>query len=350
MRGLICRNFFAVGRGFGDCGGFGWRTDNQKLSVGCGLEVKMDSITTKDLLSFSDLELKNAEQILKKFGSNRFSSEDYYYNVVYQKEFDSSNDDISFKKLKHLECIFHDITFNGTDGISSLLFDCTLRGCKLKNAGFNMSDFTQTHFVSSQQNTQIVNSSFVDSNFTGCVFDKVYAEGCSFQSSTFEDAKIEKCNFNCCNFENVKFRNTYFNGVNLTTVCVDFAEFENVEIVETKFSYWGILWSFGGLQAIKKYENTVKLGLPNSDESVTGADFLNQLEAIEAHFYYKKDFFSLTNINIYLGKQEKAFLYVREGLLYNIQIKNFRMLKYLCKLASINHFFSKKQLSQLYYI
>ena len=33
MRGLICRNFFAVGRSFGDCGGFGWGTDNQKLSV-----------------------------------------------------------------------------------------------------------------------------------------------------------------------------------------------------------------------------------------------------------------------------------------------------------------------------
>lgn len=309
----------------------------------------MDSVTINDLLPFSYIELKNAEQILETFGSKRFSSEDYYYNVVYKKEYDSSKEDLNFRKLKHLECIFNNIKFDGTDGTSSLLFDCTLKGCQFNNAGFNTSDFTQTRFESSEQNTQISNSSFTDSNFMDCSFQNVLAEGCSFQNSTFESAIIDNCNFNCCNFENVKLKNTLFKDVDLTTVCIDFADFENVELCNVKFSYWGILWSFGGLQTIKKYENTVKLGLPNSESYITGIDFLNQLEQIEAHFYYKKDFFSLTNINIYLGNQEKAFLYVREGLLYNLQIKNFRMIKYLCKLASNNHFFSKKQLGQLYY-
>lgn len=311
----------------------------------------MESITIKDLLPFSSIELKNAEQILEKFGSGRFSSEDYYYNVVYKKEYDGSKDDLSFRKLKNLECIFNNITFNGTDGTSSLLFDCSLKGCQFNKASFNTSDFTKTKFESSENNThtQIFNSSFTDSNFMGCFFQEITAEGCSFQNSTFEDAIINSCNFNCCNFENADFKNTSFNNVDLTTVCIDFAEFENVELLDVKFSYWGILWSFGGLQTIKKYEKTVKLGLPNSDEYITGVEFLDQLEQIEAYFYYKKDFFSLTNINIYLGNQEKAFLYVKEGLLYNLQIKNFRMIKYLCKLASNNHFFSKKQLSKLYY-
>lgn len=309
----------------------------------------MDTITTKDLLPFSKTELNTAEQILEKFGSQRFASEDYYYNVVYKKKFDGSKDDINFRKLKHLECTFNNMTFNGTDGISSLLFDCTLTGCEFNNAGLDMSDFTQTRFMPSEKNTKINNSSFTDSNFMDSLFYKVQAEGCSFQNSTFEDAKIDNCNFNCCNFENSKFKNTCFNEVDLTTVCIDFAEFDNVTVHDTKFSIWGILWSFGGLQIIKKYENDVKLGLPNSIEYMTGSDFLNQLEQIEAHFYYKKDFFSLANINIYLGKQENAFFYIKNGLLYNLQIKNFRMIKYLCKLASNNYFFSKKQLSQLYY-
>lgn len=309
----------------------------------------MEEITTKDLLPFSKTELKTAEQVLEKFGSRRFASEDYYYNVVYKKNFDGSRDDISFRKLKHLECTFNNITFNGTDGISSLLFDCTLKGCEINNAGLNMSDFTQTRFIPSEKKTKINNSSFTDSNFMDSLFYKVQAKGCSFQNSTFEHAKIDDCTFECCNFENAKFINTSFNNVDLTTVCIDFAEFDNVKVCDTKFSFWGILWSFGGLKTIKKYENSVKLGLPNSTEYIIGSDFLNQLEQIEAHFYYKKDFFSLANINIYLGKQEKAFFYIRDGLLYNLQIKNFRMIKYLCKLASNNHFFSKKQLSQLYY-
>ncbi len=309
----------------------------------------MNSISTKDLLPFSGMELKNAEHILEKFGSRRFSSEDYYYNVVFKKEYDGSTDDISFRKLKHLECIFSNIKFDGTDGTSSLLVDCSLKGCQFNNAGFNMSDFTQTRFEPSEKNTQILNSSFVDSNFMECSFQKVGAEGCSFQISTFEDVIINNCNFNCCNFENAKFKNTFFKDADLTAACIDFSEFDNARIHNTKFSYWGILWSYGGLQIVKKYQETVKLGLPNSDEFINGIDFLNQLEQIQAHFYYKKDYFSLANINIFLGNQEKAFLYVRDGLLYNLQIKNFRMIKYLCKLASNNHFFSKKQLSQLYY-
>lgn len=309
----------------------------------------MDTITTKDLLPFSKTELNTAEQILEKFGSQRFASEDYYYNVVYKREFDNSKDNIIFRKLKHLECTFNNITFDGTDGVSSLLFDCALKGCEFYNAGFNMSDFTLTRFLPSEKKTKINNSSFTDSNFMDSSFYKVQAEGCSFQNSTFEDAKIDDCIFNCCNFENAKFKNTSFNKIDLTTVCIDFAEFDNVVVYDTKFSFWGILWSFGGLQTIKKFENVVKLGLPNSTEYITGSEFLTQLEQIEAHFYYKKDFFSLANISIYLGKQEKAFFYIRDGLLYNLQIKNFRMIKYLCKLASRNHFFSKKQLSQLYY-
>ena len=69
--------------------------DSMKIFYYLWLEVEMNSISTKDLLPFSGMELKNAEHILEKFGSRRFSSEDYYYNVVFKKEYDGSTDDIS---------------------------------------------------------------------------------------------------------------------------------------------------------------------------------------------------------------------------------------------------------------
>lgn len=306
----------------------------------------MNYLDKHDELPFSNIELQTAEKILEKFGSKRFASDDYYLNVVYKKTYDGKKDDISFRKLKHLECTFDDAIFDGTDGTSSLLLDCSLKGCTIKNAGFNMSDFTSTKFG---QNTVIINSGFTESNFIKTTFQNVELEGCSFQNSNFEDAKISQCNFHCCNFENANFKRTRFEDVDLTTVSIDFAEFNQVFIRNTTFSYWGILWSFGGLQAVQKYADDVKFGLPNSDTYVSGKDFLNQLEQIEAHFYFKKDYFSLANINIYLGNQQKAFLYIMDGLAYNLQIKNFRMIKYLCKLASKNYFFTKKQLQQLYY-
>lgn len=49
-----------------------------------------------------------------------------------------------------------------------------------------------------------------------------------------------------------------------------------------------------------------------------------------------------------MGNQDEALKYLLQGLKYNLLHKDFRIIKYLCKLASLNYFFTKKQLRSLY--
>lgn len=310
----------------------------------------MDIIHTNELLAFSQAELLHSEEIIEKFGGNRCAADDYYMDVVIGKSYNQSDHSLTYRKLKHLECTFENILFDGTDGASSIVIDCSIKGCKINNAGFRTSDFSQTKFLSSADaDTFMINSSFNNSNFTASKFKQTHMEGCSFICSSFKDTSFIDCSLNCCDFEASVFENTTMKNLDMTTVGIDFTEFIDVDLQNVTFSCWGILWSFGGLNTIKKFENEVYLRLPNNDNSIVASEFLDSLPDLQAHFYYKKDFLSLANINIFLGNQEKAFLYIKEGLLYNLYIKNFKMIKFLCKLASYNYFFSKKQLSQLYY-
>lgn len=310
----------------------------------------MESIDTKELITFSQTELQQSEELIEKFGGKRCSADDYYLEVVIGKSY-TPDDNIAYRKLKHVECDFEDVSFDGTDGASSIVIDCRIKGCDIKNAGFRTSDFSQTQFLpSAAKPTSITNTSLHNSNFTASLFQQTNIEGCSFIHSMFRNTEFIHCTLCFCDFEDAVFENTTFESIDLTTSGIDFAEFIDVNLQDVTLSCWGILWSFGGLDAVKKFKNEVQLKLPDNDTAIPAEEFLRCLPDLQAHFYFKKDYFSLANINIFLGNQEKAFLYIKEGLLYNLYIKNFRMIKFLCKLASYNHFFTKKQLSQLYYI
>ena len=311
----------------------------------------MDIIDTKELITFSQTELQHSEELIEKFGGKRCSSDDYYLGVVIGKNYTSEDNNIAYRKLKHVECGFENVSFDGTDGVSSILIDCRIKGCDIKNAGFRTSDFSQTQFLPSvTKPTTITNTSLHDSNFTASVFQQTNIEGCSFIHSMFRNTEFIDCALRFCDFEDAVFERATFKSIDMTTSGIDFAEFIDVNLQEVTFSCWGILWSFGGLDAIRKFKNEVHLRLPENDTAISAEEFLNCLSDLQAHFFFKKDFFSLANINIFFGNQERAFSYIKEGLLYNLYIKNFRMIKFLCKLASYNHFFTKKQLSQLYYI
>ena len=131
-------------------------------------------------------------------------------------------------------------------------------------------------------------------------------EGCSFTNTTFEDAHIVDCSFRYCNFEASTFKNARLENVNLIAAGIDFAEFSGTKVKNAILSLWGILWSFGGLEMVRDFPDEVKIGLPGSKEFMSGNELLKQLKELEAHFYYKKDYFSLVNINIFLGDRKSV--------------------------------------------
>ena len=157
---------------------------------------------------------------------------------------------VVYKKLKNLECHFYDIYFDGTDASGSILIDCTLNECKIRNAGFTRSDFTQSKFISANSSLEIINSSFDESNFIYCTMNGLKSRRVFFYK--YKHLKmliIVDCFIPfICNFEASTFKNARLENVNLIAAGIDFAEFSGTKVKNAILSLWGILWSFGGLE------------------------------------------------------------------------------------------------------
>jgi hypothetical protein len=106
--------------------------------------------------------------------------------------------------------------------------------------------------------------------------------------------------------------------------------------------------SFHGLQSSESFPESVVFKFPFSDTEISRNEFIAILPEIFPFFYKINDFFSLSSASVYFGDHEMAYSYIRHGLNFSLKHRDFRMIGYYCKLASLNHFFTRGQLRQIY--
>ncbi|WP_161625357.1 pentapeptide repeat-containing protein [Maridesulfovibrio hydrothermalis] len=281
---------------------------------------------------------------MRQFDPSLFDSIDYSgmqaCEQSYGKEFDGSK----IKKAHFTKCFFNEVSFLGTSGASSSFEECVLKNCQIKNSCFDFSNFTK----SDHSKADIAASSFAYTNFAKSNLDGITFRGCNFESSYFKNASLRNSNCWDCSFENAHFENSVFENIDLSRTNIDFSIMENVSFKNVKLPLVGILHSFGGLENAEKNSDNILFKFPASDVEITFSELVSKLEDIQAFFSKTNDFFTLSTINIYFGKHDLAYEYLKKGLRYSLAQKDFRMIGYYCKLASLNLFFTKKQLRNLY--
>lgn len=300
---------------------------------------------TNKMVTYSKLDLEVSESILLKLDPNRFNKFDYKSVNAYKETFGSDYEGGHISKSQYDNCNFNNVFFDGTQGDSTKFINCLFSNCRLENANFEHSDFSCS---SISKNSTIYSCGFAKSNFSNACFDNVKISGCSFIETWLADTYIRNSTFEYCNFENSMFDSVTFENLDLSKVSIDYAEFRNCSLNNVIFQFFSILHSFNGLKFIKENENKVFLKFPDSPIQISGKEFLLSLKDLEAYFYFKNDYFTLANINIFFGENNIAYKNIVSGLNYCFKKSDFKEIKYLCKLASNNLFFSKKQLIELY--
>lgn len=298
-----------------------------------------------EMVTYSKLDLDVSESILLKLDPNRFDKFDYKNINAYNQTFGSDYEGGHISKSQYDKCNFYNVVFDGTQGDSSKFINCHFSTCKFENANFERTDFSCS---SIKKNSLICSCGFTKSNFSNTHFDNVAVIGCNFIETWLVDTQIKNSTLEYCNFENAMFDSVVLENIDLSKVSIDYVDFRNCSLNNVVFQFFSILHSFNGLNLIKENENKVFLKFPDSPNQITGKDFLLSLKDLEAYFYYKNDYFALANINIFLGENNAAYKNIVTGLNYCFMKKDFKEIKYLCKLASNNLFFSKKQLIELY--
>lgn len=308
----------------------------------------MSNLGDYAIAEFSRMEIARGESFMKQLDPARVDAKDYYGLQVVGKHFGEEFEGAKIKKCHFTQCQFIDVSFVGTSGGSSSFKECFLRNCRIENACFDISDFSNTHLSCDQLSTSISASSFSYSNFSESRLSRISCRGCNFENTFFKKTTIEKSEWHHCSFENARFENTEFLDSDLSNTSIDYSWFKNASFNNVRLPLVGLLHTFDGLINVEKYADNITFYFPSSNTDLSFSDLVERLDDVQAYFFSINDFFILTSLNIYLGNHELAYSYLEMGLRYSLSYKDFRMIGYYCKLASINHFFTKEQLRQLY--
>lgn len=299
-------------------------------------------ISTQDP-RFSELEYLTAENILRDFSPKHFSDSDYFSAPFIGQAFDATFSGSRVRKPNFTNCSFVGTQFEGNDATAALLVECDFNRVDFRDVSINYSNLTSSKFHATTFN----NCGCSNCNFSGVRMSNSTVTGCSFIRSYFYDAEISATTFAHCSFEEAEFKNTRFIDLDLSQVSLDYAVLDSVSFGHTTLPFWGVLRSFGGLEALRHSTDT-HLKYTFDSRDIPASEFLSKLESLQAYFYRKKRFFELSNIFIFYGKQREALACILEGLQEGIQNRDLRSIRHLCELASKNQFFTKQQLRQFY--
>lgn len=293
---------------------------------------------------FSQIEYINAENIMKSLDPSNFSDNDYVSAYIVDSVIGSDYQGQCVKQPQFYNSVFNKVHFDGINGISSKIINCTFNETRFKDSGMTNSDFSNSKFL---------NMCFFDncgcnkSNFSGVEFNHFFANASVFDEGYFVGSKFVCSEFAHCSFENAQFKNCVFEQCDLIHGNLEYSTFVSPIFNGVVLPFWGILKSFGLLPELKDNMNvTIKYAAAGREIQVN--EFFDLLIPIQPYLYKKEEFFALANINIFLGHQEKALVYILMGLDKALKERDFRTIRYLCKLSSINYFFTKENLKKLY--
>lgn len=308
----------------------------------------MSNLSDLALTDFSGIEITRAESILRQIAPSELVEVNYYGIEAYGEKYDSKFNGSKIKKSRFKKCSFSEVSFIGTAGAASSFNECSFVDCKIENSCFDFADFTNSRWKGKQSKSDISGSSFSHTNFSGTTIDNTIFGGCNFEGSYFKDSTLRQNDYKHCSFENACFENTVFQNVNMSQACIDFSTIGNAVFEDSILPFVGILHTFGGLQNAEKYSDNITIKSTESNLEMTFGQYVSRLEDIQAYFYKINDFFALATMHIHFGNHDAAYRYIGNGLQYSLNNKDFRMIGYYCKLASLNHFFTKEQLRKIY--
>lgn len=307
--------------------------------------MKNNQIAATD---FTIHEIEHAKSILEKRDPLRFSDDDQYYSHRKNCTLDINYDGSKVRHGDFQEVVFEHTNFIGTAGANTSFKNCDFYGCMIKNAGLRSSNFGNCNFFLKDGKGVLINTSFDNSIFDSVSFIDHTIEGCSFVNIIMNSCKIIDLDIRYCDFEDSIISHTEFKNMDFSHVGFNYVEFISPIIKNVIFPYFDMIHSFYGLEMIEKNQNDVYIKFADAADMISGTEYLKELPDILPYFSQKKDYFALANICIFLGKQQEAYQYVLMGLRYSLIKKEFKTIRYLCQLASYNHFFTQKQLNSFY--
>ena len=295
-------------------------------------------------LGIGQWEIDHAQEYLYQIDKAYFENYATYSVPVKDKVFHAT-DNFSNKTWLHFDnCQFFSPNFNGIAGENSIFNYNEFHKCHIQNANFHFANFSDCTFF----HVTIANSSMEEMEFKGNKLVNCRFSGCSWSNSYLKDCQISNTNTEFCDFDSTVLSDIIISDTNFLNTGFNYVEFDHVIAKNVVFPLIDFFHTFNGLTLLLKYVDNISFEMNNSTQRISGKKCLEDLDIFLAYFLGKNDYFAIASICIFQGKQKDAYNCIIKGLQSGLQTKNFKLILNLCKLASYNCFFSKKQLRDFY--
>ena len=195
----------------------------------------------------------------------------------------------------------------------------------------------------------MANVGFHKSTFTDCVFQNLYIFSCGFTDVVFYNTTFKNCTIKLSSFENAQFINCRFIDANLSTLNLEYTEFDNIYASHTVFPFATLPSAFGLLQQLPLLGDSNTIYSASKDnQNISISEYLELIKDFEYFYYKKENYYALSNIYISLNKIDEAYETIRTGILNTIKIRDYRVLHHFCKLVYLCNIFTIQQRRNLY--
>lgn len=255
-----------------------------------------------------------------------------------------------YRQSYYKDCSFDSTICNSIGFSGSKFINTIFRNCSLENANLHSCDFNNVTFIGSQDSQfNMTNAGFHKSTFTDCTFQNLYIFSCGFTDVIFYNTVFKDCTIRLCSLENAQFKNCYFINTNMSTLNLEYTEFDNIIATQTIFPFATIPSAYGLLQQLSSLGNdNVIYTVANEAHEMSIPAYLDLLNDFERFYYMKKKYYALANIYISQERKKESYKVIEAGILSAIKVKDFRTLRHFCKLVYLNDIFTIHQRRNLY--
>ncbi len=290
------------------------------------IELSLATITNH----FDKVENNNSFSYKIMKNQKDFTANSLKRNQIKNKDLNGYN----FSQASFAGSIFHNISF----------VDCNFKG-----AIAEFCDFYNCSFKGELLRESLSFFNFNNSNFINCCFNGLEIITSSCTNSLFKNTQFSNCIITLSSFENATFDNVLFSNIDLSEVNIEFADFKKIRCDKVILPIAQVCYIFGALEYILNTEDNIRISSNATNlKSIEKEDFIRLLPDLINYYISIKEFFPLANIYISLGEGKKALQAIYDGIFASAKKKDFRMLKFYCKLAVSNYWLSKEKRFEIY--
>lgn len=251
-------------------------------------------------------------------------------------------DDVSMKRTSLFKS-----TVTNSNFLNSALTGSCFSETTFRNSVFDESNLQYCHFIHSTfcdvriHSTNLSYSSFFGTNFKQTLFkgstvSELLFDTCSFEDCVFTASMLENAIFTHCTLKNVRFVNTN----------IEFMEFKECEFQDVTMPFQQLPYVYG----LYAYLSDGGVQAEAGDTCLTAEEYLALQEDLIVYYASVNEYFPMTNLYLVRQELDAAYQCISLGLQASIASKNFRMLKFFCKLAVQGALFPHQKLRELYTI